>query len=107
MSRRRNDEMRPHPWRRRAVLTVWLLSVVGITDEAERLLESIAIELGETRISVWLVLQAIFILGLFLRFGSPVGVSSLARRGRATDITSPGSASLMLVKTYSCMSSNQ
>ncbi|MCH1569888.1 MAG: hypothetical protein L7S64_00975, partial [Longimicrobiales bacterium] len=34
MSRRRGDEMRAHPWRRRAVLTVWLLSALGITVRA-------------------------------------------------------------------------
>ena len=34
MSRRRNGEMRPHPWRRRAVLTVWLLSALGVTVRA-------------------------------------------------------------------------
>ena len=34
MSRRRNGEMRPHPWRRRAVLAAWLLSALGITVRA-------------------------------------------------------------------------
>ena len=34
MSRRRNDAMHPHPWRRRAVLTAWLLSAVAVTVRA-------------------------------------------------------------------------
>jgi cell division protein FtsI (penicillin-binding protein 3) len=34
VSRRRHDEMRPHPWRRRTILTVWLLSAVAVTVRA-------------------------------------------------------------------------
>ncbi|MGB1778999.1 MAG: peptidoglycan D,D-transpeptidase FtsI family protein, partial [Longimicrobiales bacterium] len=34
MSQRRHDPLRPHPWRRRAVLTVWLLSAVAVTVRA-------------------------------------------------------------------------
>lgn len=41
------------------------LNILGVLGEVEQLLESIAIELGQTRISVWLVLQAVFIIGVF------------------------------------------
>lgn len=40
------------------------LNILGLTDQAVGLLDGIALELGETRLSVWLVLQAILILAL-------------------------------------------
>ena len=39
------------------------LSILGITDEFRTLLDSAALSLGETRISIWLVLQAIIVIG--------------------------------------------
>ncbi len=63
------------------------LSVVGITDEAETLLDSIAIELGETRISVWLILQAVFILGLFFFVARFLSQTTSARIQRNEDIS--------------------
>ena len=63
------------------------LNIVGITDETERLLDSIAIELGETRISVWLVLQAVFILCLFFFVARFVSTTTAARIQRNEDIS--------------------
>ena len=44
---------------------VWVtLSVLGLTDVFVRLTDSLALDLGDLRISIWIVLQAVFILGL-------------------------------------------
>ena len=44
---------------------IWVtLSVLNITTEAEAILDSMAIHFGDLRISVWLVLQAILIIGV-------------------------------------------
>jgi len=55
----------------------WItLSILGITEEVERLLDSVAIEAGTLRISIWLILQAIFIVGILFvvaRFLSRTG----------------------------------
>ncbi|WP_296419886.1 mechanosensitive ion channel family protein [Pseudooctadecabacter sp.] len=63
------------------------LNIIGITDEAETLLDSIAIELGETRISVWLVLQAVFILGVFFFVARFLSTTTSARIQRNEDIS--------------------
>ena len=45
---------------------IWVtVSILGITDETEKLLDSMSVDLGDTRLSVWLVVQAVFILGVF------------------------------------------
>ncbi|WP_368184817.1 mechanosensitive ion channel family protein [Aestuariibius sp. HNIBRBA575] len=41
------------------------LRILGLTAETEVLLDGLALELGDMRISIWMVLQAVFILGLF------------------------------------------
>ena len=44
---------------------IWItLNILGLTDEFEALLDSMAIHLGEMRISVWLILQALIIIGV-------------------------------------------
>ena len=63
------------------------LSIIGITDEVERLLDSIALELGETRISVWLVLQAVFIIGAFFFIARFLSTTTAARIKRNEDIS--------------------
>lgn len=63
------------------------LNIIGITGEAERLLDSIAIELGETRISVWLIVQAVFILGVFFFAARFVSTTTAARIQRNEDIS--------------------
>ena len=43
----------------------WItLQILGLTDVAQSFLDSVAINLGDLRISVWLVLQAAFIIGV-------------------------------------------
>nr|WP_223877859.1 mechanosensitive ion channel domain-containing protein [Histidinibacterium aquaticum] len=45
----------------------WItLQILGLTDEVGRLLDSIALEFGETRFSVLLLLQAVLVVGLLL-----------------------------------------
>jgi len=63
------------------------LNIIGITDEAERLLDSIAVELGDTRISLWLILQAVFILGLFFFVARFLSTTTSARIQRNEDIS--------------------
>ncbi len=67
---------------------IWItLRVVGLTEEFEALLDSFALEIGQMRISVWLILQATLIVSvLFLtaRFMSRV-VSGRIRE--ATEIS--------------------
>ncbi|SLN30822.1 mechanosensitive ion channel family protein [Pseudooctadecabacter jejudonensis] len=63
------------------------LNIIGITDEMERLLDSIAIELGDTRISIWLVLQAVFILGVFFFVARFLSTTTSARIQRNEDIS--------------------
>ncbi len=46
---------------------IWAtLIILDLTAEAQTLMDSIAIHIGDTRLSVWLVAQAIFVLGLLL-----------------------------------------
>ncbi|MFN2306421.1 MAG: mechanosensitive ion channel family protein [Paracoccaceae bacterium] len=55
----------------------WItLIILGITDEVESLLDSVAVEAGTLRISIWLIVQAIFIVGILFvlaRFLSRTG----------------------------------
>lgn len=44
---------------------VWIsLSILNLTEVFVRLTDSLAVDLGDLRISVWIILQAVFILGL-------------------------------------------
>ncbi|MEN8839633.1 MAG: mechanosensitive ion channel domain-containing protein, partial [Octadecabacter sp.] len=75
---------------------IWVtLSILGITDEAEQLLDSIAIELGETRLSIWLVTQAVFILSVFFFAARFVSRTATAQIKRNDDI-SPSMQVLMV-----------
>ncbi len=67
---------------------VWItLRILGVTKEAETLMETAAIELGETRISLWIVLQAIFVLGLLLAFARFLARTTANRIRRNPDIS--------------------
>ena len=56
------------------------LNILGLTDEAVRLLDSAALEMGDTRLSLWLLIRAIAVLGLFIY------VARLLARGSASRI---------------------
>lgn len=76
---------------------IWVtLAILGITDESEQLLDSIALELGETRISLWLLLQAAFILGVFFIVARFLSRTTSAQIKRNDDI-SP-SMQVLLIK---------
>ena len=76
---------------------IWVtLAILGITDESEQLLDSIALELGETRISLWLLLQAAFILGVFFMVARFLSRTTSAQIKRNDDI-SP-SMQVLLIK---------
>ncbi|MFZ7091190.1 mechanosensitive ion channel family protein [Primorskyibacter sp. 2E233] len=56
------------------------LSILGITAEAQGVLDSIAFSIGETRLSVWLILKALVLLGLLItlaRFASSASAASI------------------------------
>ena len=58
------------------------LSIVGLGDETQGLLDSMAIQLGEARLSLWLILQAIVLLIALValaRFLAGAGAASLRR----------------------------
>lgn len=76
---------------------IWVtLTILGITDESKQLLDSIALELGETRISLWLLLQAAFILGVFFMVARFLSRTTSAQIKRNDDI-SP-SMQVLLIK---------
>ncbi|MDB4052817.1 mechanosensitive ion channel [Octadecabacter sp.] len=76
---------------------IWVtLTILGITDESEQLLDSIALKLGETRISLWLLLQAAFILGVFFMVARFLSRTTSAQIKRNDDI-SP-SMQVLLIK---------
>jgi small-conductance mechanosensitive channel len=67
---------------------IWVtLTVLGITDETEQLLDSVAVELGETRLSLWLVVQAAMILGLFFFIARFLSRTTSAQIKRNDDIS--------------------
>ncbi len=58
------------------------LSIIGVTDEFQSLLDTAALSLGETRISLWLVLQAFFVIGALFaiaRFVSTTTTSQIRK----------------------------
>ncbi|MCM2561569.1 mechanosensitive ion channel [Lutimaribacter sp. EGI FJ00015] len=67
---------------------IWVtLSILGLTDEARSLLDGIAVTLGETRLSAWIVLQAAAIIGALFFVARFVAVSSASRIRRNEDIS--------------------
>ncbi len=51
----------------RYVAWTWVtLGILGLTDEARTLLDSIAIEMGEMRLSLWLILQAVGLIAVLM-----------------------------------------
>ncbi|MFX0546465.1 mechanosensitive ion channel family protein [Roseovarius sp. S1116L3] len=67
---------------------IWAtLIILGLTDEAQRLMESLAINLGETRISAWIVAQAIVILGALFFVARFLSRTTSARIARNDEIS--------------------
>ena len=63
------------------------LSILGLTTEAQGVLDSFALSVGETRISLWLVLQAAVTLGLLIFIARFLATSTSARIRRNDEIS--------------------
>ena len=67
---------------------IWVtLSITGLSDEAQSLLDSIAFTVGETRLSLWLVIQAIVILAALLTGARLISSTTAATIRRNEDIS--------------------
>ena len=62
------------------------LSILNLTDEAQALLDSLSFHIGETRISVWLLLQAVAILTVLITIARFLSTASAANIRRLEDI---------------------
>jgi small-conductance mechanosensitive channel len=68
---------------------IWVtLSITGLADEAQALLESAAFHIGESRLSLWLILQAIVLLGALMA-GARLISSTSAASIRSNEEISP------------------
>ena len=75
---------------------IWVtVSILGITDETEKLLDSMSVDLGDTRLSVWLVVQAVFILGVFF-FAARFLSRTVSAQIKRNDDISPSMQVLMV-----------
>ena len=62
-------------------VTIWIL---GLSEETVAVLDNVAIELGESRLSVWLILQGLLVLAVLValaRFVSGTSAASIRRNG--------------------------
>ena len=67
---------------------IWVtLIIVGLTDEARALLDSVAFSLGESRFSLWLLLQALVLLALLFTVARFLSHASAANISRVQDIS--------------------
>ena len=55
------------------------LSIMGLTEDARRLLDSAAVELGDTRFSLWIVVQSIVVIGGLIFLARFVSSTTSAR----------------------------
>ena len=63
------------------------LSVLGLTDEVRTLLDNAAVDIGAMHLSLWLVLQAIFTLGVLLIIARFISSSASSGIRRNEDIS--------------------
>jgi small-conductance mechanosensitive channel len=63
------------------------LIILNLTDETRTLLEGWAFELGETRLSVWLIVQAVIVIGVLFALARFVSTASAAQVRRNQDIS--------------------
>ncbi|MDO6584104.1 mechanosensitive ion channel [Salipiger sp. 1_MG-2023] len=67
---------------RYAAWTWVTISIVGLADETQNLLESVAIQIGDSRLSLWLAVQAVVLLVALValaRFLAGTGAASIRR----------------------------
>lgn len=66
----------------------WItLNILGVTDDTVTLLDGAALEMADFRISIWTVLQAAFILGLFFFVARLLSQTSSAQIERSKEIS--------------------
>jgi small-conductance mechanosensitive channel len=59
---------------------IWVtLIVLGLTGEAQNLLDSVAFEIGSTRLSLWLVLQAVVVIGVLFTLARIISKTATSR----------------------------
>ncbi|MDZ7711137.1 MAG: mechanosensitive ion channel [Roseovarius sp.] len=63
------------------------LLILNLTGEAQALLDGWAVELGETRLSVWLMVQAVIVIGVLFALAHFVSTTSAAQVRRNADIS--------------------
>ncbi|MFP7672458.1 mechanosensitive ion channel family protein [Marivita sp. S0852] len=67
---------------------IWVaLSITGLSDEAQSLAESIAFSLGESRFSLWIVIQAIVLLAALLAIARLISSSTATTIRKNKDIS--------------------
>ncbi|WP_136443198.1 mechanosensitive ion channel family protein [Pacificoceanicola onchidii] len=67
---------------------IWVtLSILGLTDEVQALLDSLALTIGESRLSLWVLLKAFVLVGLLITVARLVASSSAASIRRNEDIS--------------------
>lgn len=63
------------------------LIILNLTDEAQTLLDGWALEIGETRLSLWLLVQAVVLIGLLFALARFIATTSAARVRRNPEIS--------------------
>ena len=63
------------------------LSITGFTDEVKTLLDSVGLQLGESWLSLWMIVQAIFVLGVLFFLAGFLSRTSASGVRRNKDIT--------------------
>lgn len=75
---------------------IWIsLNILGLTQDVERLLEAAAIDIGQVRISLWMLLQAAVILGVLFAVARFVS-RAVSARIAASEEMSPSMQVLMV-----------
>jgi len=72
----------------RYVSWTWVtLSILNLTDEAQAILESAAFEIGETRLSLWLLVQAVIVIGILFALARFISTVTSAQVRKNDDIS--------------------
>lgn len=67
---------------------IWVsLSILGATDDITSILDRIAVDFGETRLSLWLILQAVFLLAILFALARFITKQSVRRIQSNEDIS--------------------
>ena len=63
------------------------LSILNLTEEARTLLDGWAVEFGETRLSLWLIVQAVIVIGVLFAMARFISTTSAAQVRKNADIS--------------------